>query len=756
MPIDGPIPSPYYHIPRNDRVVLIDPDDAARINHDVPFSDGICGSFTVELEATTDIFTTGSSPGRPADEENPVKEFFRVLPNGKFAINGTGLKGVVSSILGVAAFGKLNRVENRRFAVRDLYDPAYQTQVTNSFNSCFDKTLIYEPKAKAGWLRIRDDGNWTLERCDFARIEQTDLEAYALKHFERTLNLGLTGPSSGKYARWDEASGGNRDLQVFIQREPGIHQHSRSRLVYRKAFLDSVIQAIPATARLVLTGQPNQRQPGRNGRKHLEFLFLTIPTHPPSTEPILIRTEVRQEFEALHDADDGDWISFWKPRLLDHRHPEPVPVFYLGTETEVNAIGLALMPRLPSRFSLHDALGPAGAHHLSSQLDLVESIFGCSRKSRELRGRISFLPLLHVQKEEPSSLPMAIKEVVLRSPKPSFYLGYLQQPISEDPSKCGRLLSSPTTYLSNAGLLSGRKFYPPRSEPFQPVSSPPRKAAKPQTVRFVPLPAGQCFRGEVFVHNLRPFELGALIWALTLGELPNAGRPRLRLRIGMAKPHGYGSMKVAITAPRLVDPAGKRVQLECCVSTFIDWVKRRVPDWESSPQIQELLEASDPNHDVPDEQFQYPVLSPTERINEFRDAKPNKEFRFPGLGLLPFSRLKDRFDSARRTAPPTPLPQSADRPEMASPSGALSMMASSGPTLGDILCGTVSGVLPFGVFVEFAPIGSGLVHVSQIPADLATNLQRSFPIGSRLRVRVCRVRSDGKLVLVLVDRPVSA
>src|ERR1019366_9865415 len=61
--------------------------------------------------------------------------------------------------------------------------------------------------------------------------------------------------------------------------------------------------------------------------------------------------------------------------------------------------------------------------------------------------------------------------------------------------------------------------------------------------KFAPLPAGTKFRAHVDVHNLRPEELGALLWALDFG-----GDEKARHMLGMARPLGYGRSKIAIVA----------------------------------------------------------------------------------------------------------------------------------------------------------------------------------------------------------------
>ena len=65
--------------------------------------------------------------------------------------------------------------------------------------------------------------------------------------------------------------------------------------------------------------------------------------------------------------------------------------------------------------------------------------------------------------------------------------------------------------------------------------------------RFSPLPAGTRFTGQLRVHNLRPAELGALLWALDFGQAEGC----LHM-IGMARPLGYGACSIEISDARLI------------------------------------------------------------------------------------------------------------------------------------------------------------------------------------------------------------
>mgnify|MGYP001118585168 CR=1 FL=1 len=78
-----------------------------------------------------------------------------------------------------------------------------------------------------------------------------------------------------------------------------------------------------------------------------------------------------------------------------------------------------------------------------------------------------------------------------------------------------------------------------------------------RTVRGTRKP-GNKFQFTIDFHNLAPVELGALLWALELRESDRQGYHRL----GFAKPLGFGSVKLEVTALRLMDPVTRYESLE--------------------------------------------------------------------------------------------------------------------------------------------------------------------------------------------------
>ncbi len=70
---------------------------------------------------------------------------------------------------------------------------------------------------------------------------------------------------------------------------------------------------------------------------------------------------------------------------------------------------------------------------------------------------------------------------------------------------------------------------------------------------------------------------------------------------------------------------------------------------------------------------------------------------------------------------------------------------------GDILEGTVSGITPFGVFVNAEGL-EGLVHLSELSWDKVEDIGSLFQVGSKVNVMVIGVSDGGKRVAYSIKR----
>ena len=149
----------------------------------------------------------------------------------------------------------------------------------------------------------------------------------------------------------------------------------------------------------------------------------------------------------------------------------------------------------------------------------------------------------------------------------------------------------------------------------------PQGAGNNVDVSLNALPNGTKFKTTLHVHNLRKIELGALLWALTLGDKAalNGGNSEKRHRIGMGKPYGLGSVTLKVKDAVLIANANKEsVDTASIVDAFVkhmddllptlgsashpqrkwNWIGGGQPDamkWIDTLQVKGLFEAAKPD-----------------------------------------------------------------------------------------------------------------------------------------------------------------
>ena len=193
-----------------------------------------------------------------------------------------------------------------------------------------------------------------------------------------------------------------------------------------------------------------------------------------------------------------------------------IPVFYLTDALhKPTSIGMAQMYRLPYQFDTHQMLEHSSKDQLSTKLDFAETLLGRIHDEGCLKGRVQFEPA--IQESEVWVSEKLVCET-LNSPKPTYYPNYIEQPESIPGP------NSYKTYMDLDAKLRGWKRYPvPQDggkelEVPAPLDADGKVNQKVQTT-FKPLGKGAKFRGRIHFHNLRPVELGALLWSISLDDL---------------------------------------------------------------------------------------------------------------------------------------------------------------------------------------------------------------------------------------------
>lgn len=594
------IPSPYYFVPLSEHIFF--PEWSARVSRDVPFKEGISGSIRILVTAETDIYIRSGTGEKGSSENN---DFFRIHPGCSYAVNGTTMKGLLRSLVETASFGRFHQVEVKRyFAYRDLSSD-YYIDLMVSTESGENGSVIADPRVNAGWLIHGQDGKWKIEKQKYARVEIELLEEYC----SQDCSLGNRQKASQKYAQWNGTSL-EVDFELSGQR---LHDHSCTCLQCRENAKPPLWMKYQKVEKLglgsrrgtiVFTGQP-QAMRGRNNRrirhrKHMEFIFYSDG----EPEYMDVPAEVKKSFLDIHTDFNGAAAGAWEywERQFNGPRKRKVPIFYLESVDNPGAIshlGLAQLFKFPYAHRIGDLLDRINPAHLDRAshngsngelpaLDLAQTMFGTASDSSGLAGRIQIEPLL----AEGNPRPLNVITTTLNSPKSSYFPNYLKQ----ETNGHGRITGGYKTCNDADAWPSGRKHYPARKARLRDQEIPPAPN-QDMRITFTPLPKGTRFTGAIHLHNILPRELGALLWALTWG-----GNRDLRHVIGMAKPFGFGTIKVEIIETDLYQGADETEVKETdgfireFVAMMEEWAGEQGigTGWHDSEQIRELLALADP------------------------------------------------------------------------------------------------------------------------------------------------------------------
>ena len=520
------------------------PDWAAQVSHDIPFRDGLSSTLRLSLTAKTPLLIGGEQ--KKASKEAPGEVHFCEI-NGHKAIAGTALKGMIRNVLEIATFAKLDYVDDRRLGIRDISGKrvasAYTERVNKDRKSGFMRLL---PKAKE--IRKADGTVYVIAEiipCEHLHMSHRDMADYLQQ--PRNPCLFTRGMTVGdKYNKWKNLTQQKTDELPTLRFDKHVSNQGPNRAIPR--------QGGGFQGRLVFTGQISDKCSGRGGQpnkhgKGNDFMFYHDPAKPAQSAQDVPK-EVWDAFLFIHGDKDskheGPWRHYWKTRFFKNQE---IPVFYhVDKNGEVRSVGLAYMYRLAYTHSIAQTIGHTNPYHhsrnrsdggLQHKFDLPELLFGRVDEEGEqsLKSRVSF-GNLYVD-GDPQPVPLG--PTILNGPKPSYFPNYLKQApnLAELPPYKGAY----TTYMDDKAEILGWKRYPVRNGRQVQALNQDQEENKSVQVKLYPLPEETRFNGSLRFHNLKPVELGALLWALEWG-----GEQNLRHALGMGKSFGFGQAAIEVQA----------------------------------------------------------------------------------------------------------------------------------------------------------------------------------------------------------------
>lgn len=443
------------------------------------------GEIHVTLTADTPVFVSDGGKGDP--------RFFRG-PDGQLQIPGSTIRGMVRQNMQILGFGLVRPgedIEDRRFFYRKLACP--RDTVFFGLKDHYHKVL-------------------SVKTC------YQNQKPYAVPQNVRAGYLRKVGdgyqiqPVTGTFLR---VSRKHPDV-VSFGGEP-----SRAIPVSYTATDKRVDHIHAGTVKgmkhgfLLYTGKPIGK------KENPLYLF---PEADENAQPVVL------EKDALINATDlelrqnllrggGHDPNFWSlPKAGESK-----PVFYARCRGHTY-FGMSLFLRLRYLNSAADGLPEEQKSRGPDFLDWPRAILGWAEKKSSRRSRVSFGDF-HAQGSPRELGPIP---AVLGAPRPGYFPAYLEGGRHYDAEEF-RLRGYKQYWLKEAKAVSMGN---------------PRVDA-----RLRPLPAGTVFSGVIRYKNLRPEELGLLLWAIRLEQ-------GCFQSIGMGKPYGFGRMTASVDGLREFDLSG--------------------------------------------------------------------------------------------------------------------------------------------------------------------------------------------------------
>lgn len=505
------ITAPYNFVPLNDKIFYPSwaSENILKNIHDVPFEDGESGVIELEVTAKSPIFIK--------DGKNPSEFCHYINENGgkEYYIPATSIKGMIRNVLEIMSFSKIRIDESKHkkyLSVRDMADRKNLVGMVN------------ENTGGCGFL-VKNGDSYIIEKCTDIRticlLKNTNYEEIEKLETakEKYKKFGLLKEIN--FAPYDEKSKTKTGQEITIKRAKFDKQGRKGILVFT----------------------------GNIDKKRHEFVFAK------NGKKIQLDKNVFEDFKKVYfnneDSIDG---QYWKEQF---NKGMPVPIFYMGNDIKITAIGLTQLFKLAYKKTIFEA---AKQERDDTKFDLAETIFGTARGDKTLKGRVYFSHLK-------SSFERfeAPKEGVFGTPNPSYYPNYLEQQ-----PNCSYI-----TLMSKDAKIRGYKRYPIHESTEKLSVGNDNEKMK---VKFKPLSANSVFKGKIVFHNLKKVEIGALLSAITF----HGRSDKFMHNIGFAKPYGYGKIDIELTLQRL------KYSQDEYLKEFEKQMNEFIPNWLNTEQLTEL------------------------------------------------------------------------------------------------------------------------------------------------------------------------
>ncbi len=555
--------APYTFVDNGRRVL---PSPVPDLDLSRPVADAVSGSLTVQWTTTTPLLVGGGDATDLETERGVQNGLPLKIEEDRYAIPGSSLKGLIRSVMEILTYARLSFIDDFAGHTHSYTDKTWQDVVKWSQTA----------EHKGGWLFHTDKGYELIEAQqtepiffdDFLPSVGMDVRAWHLSTLDERLTA-IAGTLNGLRKGTDFGS----DVEGTAQ----------------------LVMSGPTPSELIDIPDPKSR----------EYLFFW----PDEPSPREIETDTVRRFllSLNRDTDRAEganflaWTADGRVDAFEARRGEARPTLKLQIKSRGNIaryglpvfwrnphgvdqkhssrrpiLSLTALFRVAYARSVHDMIERSQDDLPEDQLDFVQALLGwappevsesdflssrnVAQKSLRSRVKFGFAIAENARQQRTSNTWAATR------PKPSYWPYYLKA--AKDAA------THPIDYNNQDAVLAGRKRYPARNQAHRLPSGGQSQAGVERTrmesnVTF--LEAGATFTSDIRIHNVTPVELGALIWAITHGDL--SGAEGYSHMLGRAKAYGYGQVSAKITA-RSLSHACKAgtITTELALQAFSDWM----------------------------------------------------------------------------------------------------------------------------------------------------------------------------------------
>ena len=490
------------------------------------------GWFDIELTALTPVFTRAAKKPEEFDKEQPVGFFQRA--DGKYALPGSGVRGMIRSVFEIITKSSLDNVANNQLFYRSFAD------IKGNLRDLYDQQ--FDPNGLVAGQIYEQNGEWTLlvsnqstshtnptEKRGFVLLPVDDHNLKQVRDAVGELHVALCDSSGA----WKRAAPLYDAFEYRLELLP----KPDASLFKNKGPLR--IKYCTVTSEPGISGWVTV--PGNVIRPRHNWHVVLKPD-PTTATPHKIDRKVVEDYlswgEMAHGKRFG--IKGHSPRRLTDGSPA---FALLDSSGNICAIGANMMMSLRYEHSISQVSERPMKLPLPD-LDMTQALFGRVREgntgsvTNQIRGRLFFEDAICTDKARAEPHLAVTHKVILMGPKPTSFQVYLKQ-------RDGQPLKH---WDTDDAEIAGRKMYWHRSS--EAVEAALQAQLPKDQERLAsslqPLPRGAKFAGRVRFENLTDAELGGLYASI---HLPDG----LAHKFGMGKSIGLGSVQVSISEVTLID-----------------------------------------------------------------------------------------------------------------------------------------------------------------------------------------------------------